>query len=122
MIVLTTYREPAFLGLHKKNTENKTSIKCDKPAFLQCYITGKAEELAGYDIPVFLEGEIDLSLPEQPCKLALKELHDGVLIQWPTDRVLVDEQKVYKGLICLENDEESLTYARKCQEKRRETA
>ena len=131
MFTLTTYKESAFMGIHDKkdktivSRENKITVKRKEPAkehaFIECYIHGKAQDLAGYDIPVYLDGEINLNSPEQPCKLLLEEKHDCILIQWSTSRTIEiigeETKRVYKGLICLKEDKESLDYAREHQKK-----
>lgn len=84
---------------------------------LKCYIHGTAQDAAGYDIPNFRAGVIDLSLDEQPCTLILDDARclNCTLHIWRTQ-----ETGYGCSFIVANDDEESAAYARKCRaEKRR---
>lgn len=85
---------------------------------MKCYIHGAAENAAGYDIPWFRAGVVDLSLDEQPCTLILDAARclSCVLHIWRTK-----EDGYGCGLIVADNDEESAAYARKCRAEKRRT-
>lgn len=81
------------------------------------YIHGDAEYAAGFDIPWFRSGTVDLALEEQPCMLALRDNSTlaCTLHLWRT----VDE-KLMCGFIIADTDDESVAYARKCRFERRQ--
>lgn len=81
------------------------------------YIHGDAERAAGFDIPLFRSGTVDLARDEQPCVLALRngDVCACVLHLWHAA-----DAQLMCGLVVAANDEESAAYARKCRaEKRR---
>ena len=134
MLRVTTYREAAFMGMNGTGDELRAErgevTTPEEPVFLSGYIHGKAEGLAGYDIPAFVGGEITLE-PEQECRLVLDgDEHDCLMVVWPEKEELNllgepisgwrranddgPPRRRYRFLICLTTDESALTYARTC--------
>lgn len=124
MLTLTTYKQADFLALHQDDDDLRApkgnfTVKYMRNRFLSCYIHGEAENLAEYDIPVFIDGEMDPDLEEQKCILQLEEdKHNCILIQWKTsgqhESKTGEKLPRWRGLICAENDDQSLEYARDC--------
>jgi hypothetical protein len=81
------------------------------------YIHGKAQDIAGYDIPSIIDGVLDYK-PEQECIVALKDQNvECILVAWYARCGTMPDPdvEVIRGLICAKDDEASLVYARKCQ-------
>lgn len=81
------------------------------------YIHGDAERAAGFDIPLFRSGTVDLAQDVQPCQLVTRngDMLACALYLWRA----ADEQLMC-GFVIADNDEESAAYARECRaEKRR---
>lgn len=129
MFSFTTYSQASFMGMHDKEDEllaprGEFTVKNAKPIFLSAYIHGDAENLVGYDLPVFIDGELGDEL-EQDCIMKFNgEQRDCIFIQWATkspNMIMEDgsERQRYKGLLCLKTDEESIKYARDCAKERK---
>jgi len=110
----------------------------DGVGFVTVYIHGDAEDAAGFDIPVYKSGTLDLSKDVQPVLL---EVPAGyviacTLLLWRPDKTELDVKATMagewqeeilvtkpddqlRGLIVATTDEESLTYARKCQRQKK---
>ncbi len=128
MFSFTTYGIPGFMGIHEPEDEllaprGEFKITNAKNCILSAYIHGEAEKIAGYDIPVFIDGEFIADLPEQDCVMKLKgKEFDCVLIQWDTGRNVEMQDGTSRGrsrgLFCLKTDHVSIKYARECTKKK----
>ena len=102
--------------------------------FVTVYIHGDAEDAAGFDIPVYKSGVMDLEKAVQPVLLEVPSGHIIAcsLFLWRPDKTELDvkammavdwEKDIFvtkpddqlRGLIVATTDEESLAYARECQ-------
>ena len=120
MLTFTT-TEPGFLGtagsdlfVPRKNPEVKGK-------WSGVYIHGRAQDIAGYDIPSIIDGVLEYK-PEQDCLVALKEQNvECILVAWYArcGTIPHPNAEVIRGLICAKDDEPSLAYARKCQADKR---
>jgi hypothetical protein len=85
---------------------------------MKIYIHGDAERAAGFDIPRFRTGTLDLARDEQPCQLVTPYERaptiDCTLHIWRT----VDETLMC-GFIIADTDVESIAYAQKCRAARK---
>ena len=125
MFTFTTFAEPEFMGMHAKDDEllaprGDFKVTNPKPVYLSAYIHGEAERLVGYDIPVFIDGELGDEM-EQDCVMKYgDEEAECVLIQWPTREggPIMDGRIRHRGLFCLKTDDIAIKYARECAEKR----
>ena len=127
MLTVTTYGKSKLLALHSKDDEilaprGNFTIKEPRKVFLSAYIHGDAMNLVGYDIPVFIDGEMTND-DEQDCLLKWNdEERECILIQWDTDEIRgrgEDTVKYYRGLICLKTDDRSIEYARRCSKEKK---
>lgn len=92
---------------------------------LQMYIHGKAQDIAGFDIPYLVEGQLDIQEGELYCILELC-LNDQQKESWrmPCIAVIWDtgvksvnlmngkESQQFRGLLVYSQDKEALQYAR----------
>jgi len=127
MFSFTTYKEAAFMGMNGPDDEllapkGEFKVTNPKPIYLIAYIHGEAEHLVGYDIPVFIDGEMGDEL-EQDCIMKFNgEERPCILIQWDTGEIrrMLDnsERNMYRGLFCLKTDEKSIEYARDCKKRK----
>jgi len=80
------------------------------------YIHGRAERLAGFDIPDFISGTLPDRMGEFPCTLVLpdKEI-PCLLIQWPGD----GQPWKWRALIVAEDDLDGRNYAVRCFNERK---
>jgi hypothetical protein len=127
MFSFTTYTQAAFMGMHDSDDalqapKGDFKVKNPKPIWLSAYIHGEAENLVGYDVPVFIDGELGDEL-EQDCTMKYNGNEEPcVLIQWSTGetrRFENGDREVYRGLFCLKTDQDSIDYARKCAREKR---
>lgn len=84
------------------------------------YLHGDVEGAAGFDIPGWLRGIIDLSQGEQPCRVMLGDgkTVECTLVMWIPHGNAHSDQPRRKGLIVGDADARSLAYARaKCAER-----
>ena len=96
--------------------------------FVTVYIHGNAENAAGFDIPVYKKGTMELSATVQPCLLEVPSgqsmecslflwrpdirqyVGNGTYVEQPDERLW--------GLIVSVKDEQSLKYAQTCQRRK----
>jgi hypothetical protein len=102
--------EPCFMGVGGDVTvERRTPKILGENNWSGCYLHGKAEDLAGFDIPNLIDGDLEF-LPEQEVLLETADglFHECIFVAWerPSKRL--------SGLICLKDDEKSIQYARTC--------
>ena len=102
--------------------------------FVTVYIHGDAEDEAGFDIPVYKSGIMDLSKDVQPvllevpaghvvaCSLFLwrpdkteLDVKATMAVNWEKEIVVTKPDDQLRGLIVATTDDESLAYARECQ-------
>jgi hypothetical protein len=128
MFTVTTYKVSSLLGLHDptdviRSDEEREPIKLSKDIFLSAYIHGEAQGIADYDIPQYMNGEITEE-PEQECIMDIDgSKYDCILVMWDTGEIrenITVNQRRFRGLICLQSDESSLTYARECASDKRD--
>lgn len=93
--------EPAFMGLVervnlpeaalKRYAGAKVAVVSDKR--IHAYLHGRLQDIAGFDIPQLLAGQVTTS-PRQECRVVMPDetIHDAVLH-------LKDEDSRYYGLI-----------------------
>jgi hypothetical protein len=73
------------------------------------YLHGRIQDVAGFDLPHFITGELPDREGEIPCVVALPQGDfPCTLVQWQPK----DDFWKYRALICMDSDEESLKYAR----------
>lgn len=93
--------------------------------FVTVYIHGDAESAAGFDIPVYKSGTMDLSKDVQPVLLEVPAGHVIAcsLFLWRAYKGVPDSKGFRSamplddrlcGLIVATTDEDSLSYARRC--------
>lgn len=90
---------------------DKIGIFQNKAGKWSGYIHGKAEELAGFDIPHFINGTLPNIEGEIAAELHLPTgIYPVTIVQWKPKY----GSWTYRALICLTTDEEGLAYARRC--------
>jgi hypothetical protein len=125
MLTVTTFVEAAPFGFHEGSdpirAERKGQIEIvgNKNVYLSAYIHGKAEYIAGYDIPVLIDGILDTTKNDQPCILRIDDKdYECILIQWDTGKTVTRKDNsplnYHRGFICLNTDQEGIDYAREC--------
>lgn len=112
MLTFTT-TEPGFMGSAGSDPFVPIKEPIIKCRWRGVYIHSKAQDIAGYDIPVIVDGELDYK-EEQDCVLALKDQSlDCVLIAWRLDETTAT------GLILAKDDDDGIAYAKQCQSEKR---
>jgi hypothetical protein len=116
MMVIFTTTEPGFLG----TAGSEPFVARRDPKIVGkwqgVYIHGKAENTAGYDIPIIVDGTLEFQ-PEQECVVELKNAKiECILVAWQAPGMGVGDNPidVFRGLICSKDDAEGLAYARQC--------
>jgi hypothetical protein len=109
-----TTTEPGFLG----SAGSEPFVDRREPKVVgkwqQLYIHGKAEDIAGYDIPYIVDGTLEFH-PEQECLVELKDKKvECILVAWQAPGWGDNPVDVFRGLICAKDDVDGLVYARKC--------
>lgn len=108
--------------------EEMTYPDLDPPGYFQIYLHGKAQDIAGFDIPSYLGGELPAVTGEHPCVLRMPdEDHRCILFLWELGPRTIhfiyagdQERTEFRGLICHEHDFDSHDYARRCIAKLKE--
>lgn len=89
-------------------------IAPDSDAFVNMYLHGDVQDLAGFDLVSLVDGEFKLAEGEHECLVELPSSKtECLLVLWNAGKT-GDDRGWWKGLVVAKTDADSLSYARRC--------